>query len=140
MASGNLRLASNNPLTKPIIWGNYLNDPMDVAVLVEGIQIALSLVNTTAMAKYDMILNNAPIPECSQYQFLSKEYWACAVRQDTGPENHQAGSCKMGPATDPSAVVDQRLRVYGIKNLRVADASIMPQVNSFRNRGNIALN
>lgn len=130
MASGNLRLASNNPLAKPIIWGNYLSDPMDVAVLVEGIQIALSLANTSTMAKYNMTLNNAPLAACSQYQFLSKEYWACAVRQNTGPENHQAGSCKMGPSNDSLAVVDQRLRVHGIKNLRVADSSIMPQVSS----------
>lgn len=106
---------------------------MDVTILVEGIEIALSLANTSAMAKYNMTLNNRQSPACSAYPFLSKEYWACAIRQDTGPENHQAGSCKMGPPNDPMAVVDHRLRVYGIKNLRVADASIMPQVNIFRN-------
>lgn len=102
---------------------------MDVTILVEGIQIALSLANTSAMAKYNMTLNHSPLPACSRYPYLSKQYWACAVRQDTGPENHQAGSCKMGPHNDPMAVVDNRLRVYGIRNLRVADASIMPQVS-----------
>lgn len=107
---------------------------MDVAILIEGIQIALSLANTSAMAKYNMTLNNRQLPACSAYPFLSKEYWACAVRQDTGPENHQAGSCKMGPlASDPMAVVNYRLMVKGVENLRVADASIMPQVNIFRN-------
>lgn len=112
------------------MWGNYLSDPVDVAVLVEGIEIAMSLANTSALAKYNMTLSNAPLPACSQYPFPSKEYWACAVRQNTGPENHQAGSCKMGPSSDPLAVVDQRLRVHGIKNIRVADTSIMPQVNT----------
>lgn len=53
------------------------------------------------------------------------------MRQETGPENHQAGSCKMGPASDPMAVVDPLLRVHGIKGLRVADTSIMPQVFIF---------
>lgn len=48
--------------------------------------------------------------------------------QDTGPENHQAGSCKMGPVNDPWAVVDNELKVYGVKYLRVADTSIMPKV------------
>lgn len=129
-SKGNLRLASNDPLAKPIIWGNYLSDPMDVTILVEGIEIALSLANTSAMAKYNMTLNNSPLSACAGYPFPSKEYWACAVRQDTGPENHQAGSCKMGPPNDPMAVVDNRLKVYGIKNLRVADTSIMPQVTS----------
>lgn len=104
---------------------------MDVAILVEGIEIALSVVNTSAMAKYNMTLNNGPLAACSGYPFLSKGYWACAARQNTGPENHQAGSCKMGPPNDPMAVVDNRLRVRGIRNLRVADTSIMPQVNIF---------
>lgn len=133
LPSGNLRLASNDPLAKPIIWGNYLSDPMDMAILVQGIEIALSLANSSAMAKYNMTLSINPLPACSGYTPLSKDYWACVVRQDTGPENHQAGSCKMGPPHDPMAVVDNRLRVYGIRNLRVADASIMPQVNISRN-------
>lgn len=81
------------------------------------------------MAKYNMSLSNMPLSACSQYTFLSNEYWNCAIHQNTGPENHQAGSCKMGPSSDPMAVVDPRLRVHGIKNLRVADTSIMPQVN-----------
>ncbi|XP_031846617.1 glucose dehydrogenase [FAD, quinone] isoform X2 [Nomia melanderi] len=127
---GTLRLASNDPLAKPLIHGNYLSDPLDVAILVEGIQIALSFANTTAMRKYNMTLSNTPIPACSQYPFRSNDYWSCAVRQDTGPENHQAGSCKMGPASDRMAVVDPRLRVHGIRGLRVADTSIMPQVTS----------
>nr|XP_003707314.1 PREDICTED: glucose dehydrogenase [FAD, quinone]-like [Megachile rotundata] len=127
---GTLRLASNDPLAKPVIQGNYLTDPLDIAILVEGIRIALSFGNTAAMAKYNMTLSNAPLAACSRYQFLSNDYWSCAVRQDTGPENHQAGSCKMGPANDRMAVVDARLRVHGIRGLRVADTSIMPQVTS----------
>nr|XP_033205998.1 glucose dehydrogenase [FAD, quinone]-like isoform X2 [Bombus vancouverensis nearcticus] len=129
-SKGTLRLATNDPLAKPIIHGNYLSDPLDMAILLEGIQIALSFGNTTAMAKYNMTLSNQPLSACSQYPFLSNDYWRCAVRQETGPENHQAGSCKMGPASDPMAVVDPLLRVHGIKGLRVADTSIMPQVTS----------
>lgn len=50
----------------------------------------------------------------------------CQIRAETGPENHQSGTCKMGPSTDPTAVVDPKLRVHGIANIRVADASIFP--------------
>lgn len=75
-----------------------------------------------------------PLSACSQYTFLSNEYWNCAIHQNTGPENHQAGSCKMGPSSDPMAVVDPQLRIHGIKNLRVADTSIMPQVNFYIER------
>lgn len=126
--SGTLRLASNDPLAKPVIQGNYLTDPLDVAILVEGIRIALSFGNTTAMGKYNMTLSNVPLAACSQYPFLSNDYWGCAVRQETGPENHQAGSCKMGPSSDRMAVVDPQLKVHGIRGLRVADTSVMPQV------------
>lgn len=122
-------MASNDPFEKPVIRGNYLTDPMDEAVLLHGIQIALSLSNTSALAKYNMTLSNAPLPACSQHAYPSDDYWRCAIREDTGPENHQAGSCKMGPATDRMAVVDPRLRVHGIRGLRVADTSIMPRVS-----------
>ncbi|XP_043255745.1 glucose dehydrogenase [FAD, quinone]-like isoform X2 [Colletes gigas] len=127
---GTLRLASNDPFAKPIIHGNYLSDPMDVAVLVDGIRKALSFANTTAMSKYNMTFGDTPLAACSQYPFMSNDYWSCAVRQNTGPENHQAGSCKMGPSSDPMAVVDPRLNVHGIKGLRVADMSIAPTVMS----------
>ena len=80
------------------------------------------------MAKHQTNLTTATIAACSQFQFDSDAYWSCAVRQDTGPENHQAGSCKMGPSSDPMAVVDPQLRVHGIWGLRVADTSIMPKV------------
>lgn len=52
----------------------------------------------------------------------------CQIRTETGPENHQSGTCKLGPSTDPSAVIDSQLRIHGISNIRVADASIFPNV------------
>ncbi|CAI6375434.1 unnamed protein product [Macrosiphum euphorbiae] len=52
------------------------------------------------------------------------------MRRNTGPENHQAGSCRMGPPSDPGAVVDAELRLHGVDRLRVVDASVMPAVTS----------
>lgn len=115
-------------MVKPIIQANYLQDSQDVAVLIEGIQAAISLMDSAALAKYNITLTNPSVSSCAQLPYLSYDYWACVVRQDTGPENHQAGSCKMGPTNDPMAVVDPQLRVYGLRGLRVADTSIMPQV------------
>ncbi|XP_054011314.1 glucose dehydrogenase [FAD, quinone]-like [Hylaeus anthracinus] len=127
---GTLRLASKDPFAHPLMTANYLSDDLDVAVLVDGIKKALAFSNTTTMAKYNMTLSETPLQACSQYQFLSNDYWSCAVRQNTGPENHQAGSCKMGPASDRMAVVNPRLCVHGIKGLRVADMSIVPRLMS----------
>jgi choline dehydrogenase len=53
---------------------------------------------------------------------------ATFARRDSDTIFHGAGTCKMGPASDPMAVVDPTLRVRGVENLRVADGSIMPEV------------
>jgi len=71
------------------------------------------------------------VPECKQYEndLKSYAYWNCQFQYNTRPENHQAGTCKMGPATDSMAVVDPTLKVHGVNGLRIADASIMPKVS-----------
>lgn len=68
------------------------------------------------------------VPECSHLPLGSDEYWMCTTRYITTTLHHQVGTCKMGPDTDPEAVVDPELRVRGITGLRVVDASIMPVI------------
>ncbi|KAL1502803.1 hypothetical protein ABEB36_007897 [Hypothenemus hampei] len=127
---GEIRLRDNNPMNHPMIFANYLTHPDDVKVLVEGIRFALRLAETKALRRYGFQLDKTPVAGCESLTFGSDKYWECAVRRQTGPENHQAGSCKMGPKTDPLAVVDPDLRVHGVDRLRVIDASIMPRVTS----------
>ncbi|XP_075145973.1 glucose dehydrogenase [Haematobia irritans] len=127
---GYITLASNDPLAPPRIFANYLTDERDVKVLVEGIKFAIKLSQTSPLKQYGMRLDRTVVQGCEAMQFGSDAYWECAVRQNTGPENHQAGSCKMGPAHDPMAVVDHELRVHGIRGLRVMDTSIMPKVTA----------
>lgn len=50
----------------------------------------------------------------------SDEYFRCLARRHTAPENHQVGTCKMGPSSDPMAVVDMTLSVHGVKGRRFA--------------------
>lgn len=129
-SKGKVSLSSSDPLEYPVLWGNYFAEEDDITVLVEGIEKAIELGSADAFAVYNLTLSNVTLEGCSDYEYPSREYWACAVTQNTVPENHQAGSCKMGNETDPLAVVDAYLRVYGINGLRVADASVIPQVPS----------
>ncbi|KAJ8322007.1 hypothetical protein KUTeg_000478 [Tegillarca granosa] len=60
----------------------------------------------------------------------SDEFWKCVLRQQSAAGLHAVRSCPMGAPNDRWAVVDPKLRVYGIKGLRVVDASVMPEVSS----------
>ncbi|XP_059619953.1 glucose dehydrogenase [FAD, quinone]-like [Phlebotomus argentipes] len=71
-----------------------------------------------------------PIPECDLLTFDSDEYWECYCRVTITTVFHPVGTAKMGPDSDPDAVVDYRLRVKGVKGLRVIDASVMPIIPS----------
>lgn len=60
--------------------------------------------------------------------YLSDDFYRCIARHYSQTIYHPVGTCKMGPAADATAVVDPRLRVHGVRGLRVVDASIMPYI------------
>ncbi|XP_014604941.1 PREDICTED: glucose dehydrogenase [FAD, quinone]-like [Polistes canadensis] len=127
---GYIRLRNNKPESLPYIRSNELEHFEDKAILVAGIRVIQAIANTTVMQKRQLKLIKQISEPCSKYEYDSDDYWMCEIQWNTRPENHQAGSCKMGPRSDPMAVVDPKLKVHGIEGLRVADASIMPQVVS----------
>lgn len=129
-SSGWVRLRSNNPLHKPLIEPNYFAHREDMQVLIEGIKIAINISDTPAMRRFGSRPHSIPFPACRHVPFMSDEYWECAVRQFTFTIYHPTGTCKMGPTWDERAVVDPRLKVYGVSGLRVVDASIMPTIIS----------
>lgn len=127
---GYLRLRDNNPLSKPMIYPKYLTNSQDVARLIEGIKFSIRLSETKTLSRYGFELDKTPVKGCEHLRFGCDAYWECAIKHDTAPENHQAGSCKMGPGDDLLAVVDNQLRVHGVRGVRIADTSIMPKVTS----------
>lgn len=127
-SKGRVMLRDRNPLRKPLIYHNYFDVPDDLEILVDGVLKTIEISKTKAMRKFDSRLHDIPLPGCRQHAFGSREYWRCHIRHLPFTIYHQSGTCKMGPSSDPNAVVDSRLRVRGIKRLRVVDASIMPEI------------
>jgi choline dehydrogenase len=125
---GRIKLKSSDPFKNPLIYYDIFEDPQDLELQLLGVKKIMELSNTEAFKKYGSTLLDYPIPGCKHLEFGSDDYWRCVIRHLAIGIWHLSGTCKMGPSSDPSAVVDERLRVYGIKRLRVIDASIMPVV------------
>ena len=128
---GFIQLRSRNPFDKPIFEAGYFEHPHDIKVIVEGLKFCIALTKTRAFRKYGAkVWEGRKIPGCESLPQWSDEYLECLARHYTNTIYHHSGSAKMGPHSDPEAVVDPRLRVFGVGGLRVADASIMPTVPS----------
>ncbi|XP_037931860.1 glucose dehydrogenase [FAD, quinone]-like, partial [Teleopsis dalmanni] len=125
---GRIMLKSKDPLKYPLIYANYFAHPYDLDIAVRGMLKAISLMDQPAFKAINGRLLEKVLPTCKKYGYKTRAYWECYARHFTLTIYHYSGTAKMGPYTDRSAVVDPRLRVYGIKNLRVADASIMPEL------------
>lgn len=127
-SKGYVRLRSSNPLHPPKLQPNFFSESSDIDRMVEGIKTVVRLAETEAFRSIGSQLHQKPVPGCKEHSFGTDEYWACSLRQWTMSMHHQSGTCKMGPSNDSSAVVNPRLTVHGIQNLRVVDTSIMPNL------------
>ena len=137
---GRITLNSTDPVnSKPLIYANYFDDPRDMEVLMEGVDLALKIFDTNIFSEYGIKLYNKSLGKCESFTFNTRPYWECIARQFTITLYHPVGTCKMGPKTDPEAVVDSRRRVHGVKGLRVVDASIMPKIVSSNTNGPVIM-
>jgi choline dehydrogenase len=119
---GHVELRSANPQDPPRIQTNMLSDPHDVETLVAAGRLTRRILATKAFAPY-IVDEYAPGPNVQ-----TDKQWADYARQIAWSSFHPCGTCKMG--VDDRAVVDPELRVVGVDGLRVADASIIPQIPS----------
>jgi choline dehydrogenase len=115
---GEIRLASRDPMAAPEIIANYLGEPDDMERMVKGVKLARRLLAAPAFDAYRGV-ELRPEPHCE-----SDDEIRAFVRRHAGTIYHPVGTCKMGH--DAMAVVDEQLRVHGLKGLRVVDASVMP--------------
>lgn len=125
---GTIQLQSSDPLDPPLIDPNYLDHPDDLKALLKGINHVLKLAETKAfqtIGASPLDPNQEHLPACQELPYPSEEYWVCRIKYYTQTMFHPTSTCKMGASDDPKAVVDPQLRVKGIENLRVVDASVM---------------
>ncbi|KAG5900290.1 hypothetical protein JTB14_000817 [Gonioctena quinquepunctata] len=127
-SKGYLKLRSTNPFDAPLLYGNFLTDPEnhDLKTLISAVRYIQKISETEAFRRVGAKQYEKPIPGCENHLFDTDHYWECALRSLSVTLHHQISTCKMGPKGDPEAVVDNRLRVHGVKNLRIADTSVIP--------------
>ncbi|XP_075973569.1 ecdysone oxidase-like [Anticarsia gemmatalis] len=122
---GNISLNTNDPKDFPLIYSNYFSDPRDLELLLSGIEKLLEILNTTFFKSVKGFLGRIKWPECDKFKVGSRDYLKCICINLVGTVYHPVGTCKMGSNVSNS-VVSSRLKVHGVKNLRVVDASVMP--------------
>jgi choline dehydrogenase len=118
---GTVTLESADPRDPPRIDPNFLSDERDLKLLVRGAQVQQRIIESRP---FDRLRGKMLYPtRADDPAALEKD-----IRRRADTQYHPVGTCKMGPNSDPTAVVDARLRVRGVDALRVADASIMPTI------------
>ena len=123
MSAGELRLSSADPHVQPQFNYHYLDDAFDRERLRGAIRLCVRLLEGESYK--DMVASRtAPTDE----ELASDDLLDAYMLRTVGTARHVSGTCKMGPASDPLAVVDQDLRVHGLEGIRVADPSILPNV------------
>jgi choline dehydrogenase-like flavoprotein len=122
---GSIHIRSADPADKPVIAPNYLSTDEDRQVAADSLRVTRRLMGQPALAPYrpEEVLPGPVIGD-------DAESLARAAGDIGTTIFHPVGTAKMGLASDPLAVVDERLRVIGVEGLRVADASVMPTITS----------
>jgi len=121
---GHVRVRSADVFVDPVIQPNYLADQNDRRVTLGGIRLIRRLLHSPQLAPF---VDSEVLPGVNVESDEDLLAYAYANGSTT---YHLIGTARMGPATDPAAVVDDQLRVHGLQGLRVVDASIMPSMPS----------
>ncbi|KAI8292886.1 Dehydrogenase xptC [Colletotrichum sp. SAR11_240] len=118
---GSVKASSSSTFDAPVADAGFLRNPLDVSLLTEGVKFTRTLAATSAIKQL------SPVEVVPGANVTSDEAIGDFIRQQASTLYHPVGTCKMG-AKEEGGVVDANLKVYGVKGLRVVDASIMPLV------------
>ena len=123
-SQGSIHVRSSNPSEAPAINFNFLSAELDRQTVIAAVRIARNIVESPSLDEF----RGAEFMPGAEVQ--SDDEVLDWVKRTAETTYHPVGTCKMGAAGDPKAVVDERLRVVGMESLRVIDASIMPTLTS----------
>jgi choline dehydrogenase len=121
-SQGRVRLTGRDPNAPLAIDHAYLTDPADLETLCDGVELVNALADAGPFAEI-----TDPLPG-RRLTWRDRDELRAKVRAQVGTTYHPCGTCRMGPADDPGAVVDHEGRVHGVSGLRVADAAIFPTI------------
>ena len=121
---GHVHIKTEDSREPPKIQPDYLSDPADRKVAADAIKLTRKIVSSPAMKKFE------PEEFKPGIEFASDDDLAREAGNIGTTIFHPVGTCKMGPSSDNMAVVDERLKVRGVRGLRVVDASVMPTITS----------
>ena len=119
--SGRLTLTANDPNVQPNLEYHYLEDPWDRQRLREAVRLCVRLLEHQGYR--DIVQSRIDPTDEDLATDVALDAW---MRRNVSNTQHISGTCKMGAAADPMAVVNQHCQVHGLQGLRVADASVMP--------------
>ena len=122
-SSGELKLASRDPHVQPSLDYRYFSDRWDLERMRQAVRLAVRLSEHPSFN--GVIAKRVSLTEEELATDAALDAW---ILRNVGQGYHSSGTCKMGPALDSMAVVDQYCRVHGLEGLRVVDASVMPDV------------
>ena len=121
--AGEVKLSANDPNVQPVLNYRYLELDRDVERLRESVRITIRLLEHQAFGPIVAERLQPTDEDLATDDNLDK--W---MRKTVFNTTHASGTCKIGPDSDPLAVVDQHLNIHGLRNIKVADASVMPNV------------
>ena len=121
LGKGELKLASTDPHVQPFLDYNYYTEEEDLRRMREAVRLCVEICEQSSFEGILLDLVNPTNSDMASDEALND--W---LKRNTGTSHHISGTCKMGPDSDPMAVVDQYAHVRGVEGLREADASVMP--------------
>ncbi|CAH0663832.1 unnamed protein product [Spodoptera exigua] len=126
LSRGQVKLRSTDPLDDPLIELGYFRNKNDLKIAAAGVKRMNTLINTTYFRNVGGSIPRLSITACEHIEWGTDDFWECYAKNTVASLMHAVGTCWMGE----DGVVDERLRVHHVANLRVVDASVIPLIPS----------